>query len=206
MHAACERAGSAHPRARGFTLIELVAVLVLVGLLLAFSPLAFDFLLAEKELETEVSRLATTIDFVKSQAILDQCAYAIHVNTEDMSWAVQMPREEEEDSPDPDKEPVKVLVFDEDLPPEELDWHRLPDGISLEFYEGRQPLKGRYAITYAADGTVPAHTLVLESNRVSSLDEADRIRTIRVSFIGLVSLGPGRALGEYKLTEAELGR
>ncbi len=189
-----------------FTLIELVAVLVLVGLLLAFSPRAFGFLVAEKELESEVSRLATTIDFVKSQAVLDQCAYAIHVNTEEMSWAVQIPREEEEESNDPDKEPVKILVFDEEMPPEELDWHKLPDGVSLEFYEGRTPFKGRYAITYAPDGTCPAHTLVLESNRISSLDEEDRVRTIRVSFSGLVSLSPGREIGEFKLTEAELGR
>jgi prepilin-type N-terminal cleavage/methylation domain-containing protein len=191
---------------RGFTLIELVAVLVLVGLLLAFSPLALDFLMAEKELESEVSRLATTIDFVKSQAVLDQCAYVIHVNTDDHSWAVQIPSEKEEESTDPEKPPVKVLVLDEEMPPEELDWHKLPDGISLEFYEGRSPLKGRYAITYAPDGTVPAHSLVFESNRVSSLDEIDRVRTIRVSFSGLVSLGPGRELGDFKLTEAELGR
>lgn len=190
----------------GFTLLELIAVCVLVGLLLAFSPRAFGFLMAEKELESEVSRLATTIDFIKSQAVLDQCAYAIHVNTQENSWAIQLPREEEQESFDPDKEPVKVLVFDEDMPPEDLDWRKLPDGISLEFYEGRQPFEGRYAITYAPDGTVPAHTLVLESNRVSSLDEADRVRTIRVSFSGLVSIGPGREIGDFKLTEAELGR
>jgi type II secretory pathway pseudopilin PulG len=190
----------------GFTLLELIAVCVLVGLLLAFSPRAFGFLMAEKELESEVSRLATTIDFVKSQAVLDQCAYAIHVNTQDNSWAVQLPREEEQESTDPDKEPVNVLVFDEDMPPEDLDWRKLPDGIKLEFYEGRQPFEGRYAITFAPDGTVPAHSLVLESNRVSSLDENDRVRTIRVSFSGLVSVGPGREIGDFKLTEAELGR
>ncbi|HEX5135827.1 MAG TPA: GspH/FimT family pseudopilin [Planctomycetota bacterium] len=190
----------------GFTLIELVAVCVLIGLLLAFAPHAFGFLLAEKELESEVSRLATTIDFVKSQAVLDQCAYAIHLDTETSSWAVQLPREEEQESPEPGKEPVKVLVLDEDLPPEELDWHKLPRGISLEFYEGRQPFQGRYEVTYGPDGSVPAHTLVLESNRVSSLDEADRVRTIRVSFTGLVSISPGRAVGDFKLTEAELGR
>jgi prepilin-type N-terminal cleavage/methylation domain-containing protein len=195
------------PSARGgFTLIELVAVLVLVGLLIAFSPLALDFLVAEKQLEGEVSRLATTIDFVKSQAVIDQCAYAVHVDTEKHRWAVQIPREEEQETTEPDEEPVKVLVLDEDVPDEELDWHQLPDGLSLEFYEGRQPLKGIYAITYSPDGTVPAHSLVVESNRVSSLDEADRVRTLRVSFSGLVSLGTGRALGDFKLTEAELGR
>lgn len=194
------------PAERGFTLIEMVAVCVLVGLLLVFSPLALDFLVAEKQLEGEVSRVATTIDFIKNQAILDQCAYEIRVDTEQHRWAVNIPREEEEETTEPDQEPVKVLVLDKDIPDEELDWHDLPKGISLEFYEGRQPLKGIYAITYGPDGTVPAHTLVLESNRVSSLDEEDRVRSVRVSFSGLVSLGVGRQLGDFKLTEAELGR
>jgi len=194
------------PAEAGFTLIELVAVIVIIGLLLVFSPLALDYLVAEKQLEGEVSRLATMIDFVKSQAVLDQCAYAIQVDTEKYRWAVQVPREEEQESTEPGKEPVKVLVLDEDMDPEDLDWHDLPDGISLEFYEGRQPFKGIYAITYFPDGTVPAHSLVFESNRVSSLDEADRARTIRVSFSGLVSLATGRSVGDFKLTEAELGR
>jgi hypothetical protein len=143
---------------------------------------------------------------VKTQAILDQCAYAIRVDTEKYRWAVQIPREEEQDTTDPDKEPVKVLVLDEDVPDEDLDWHQLPNGVSLEFFEGRTPMKGIYSVTYSPDGTVPAHTLVLESNRVSSLEEEDRIRSVRVSFSGLVSLGVGRQLGDFKLTEAELGR
>jgi len=190
----------------GFTLIEMIAVLVVIGLLLAFSPLALDFLVAEKELESEVSRLATTVDFVKSQTLLDQAPYAIHVDTEKHRWAVQVPREEEQENTDPDQEPVTVLVLDEEIDEEDLDWHQLPDGLSLEFYEGRQPFKGRYAITYAPDGTVPPHTLVVESNKVSSLREEDRIRTIKVSFSGLVSLAVGRDIGDFKLTEAELGR
>jgi prepilin-type N-terminal cleavage/methylation domain-containing protein len=190
----------------GFTLIELIAVLVLVGLLVAFSPLALDFLIAEKQLESEVSRIATTVDFVKTQAILDQCAYAIHFDTEKHRWAVQVPREEEQDLAQEGQEPVKILVLDEDVPDADLDWHQLPDGIQLQFFEGRQEMKGIYAVTYGSDGTVPAHTLVVESNRVSSLDEMDRVRSVRVSFSGLVSLGLGRQLGDFKLTEAELGR
>ena len=206
------RAQGADPReearraAGGFTLIELIAVLVLVGLLVAFSPLALDFLVAEKQLEGEVSRIATTIDFVKTQAVLDQCAYAVHLDTEKHRWAVQIPREEEQDTTEEGEEPVKILVLDEDVPDDDLDWHQLPNGITLEFYEGRQAMKGIYAVTYAPDGTVPAHTVVLESNRVSSLDEEDRVRSVRVSFSGLVSLGVGRQLGDFKLTEAELGR
>ena len=190
----------------GFTLLELVAVLVVIGLLLAFSPLALDYLVSEKELESEVSRLATMVDFVKSQTLLDQAPYAIHVDTEKYRWAVQVPQEEEQETNDPDAEPVTVLVLEEEIGEEDLDWHQLPDGLTLEFYEGKQPLKGRYAITYSPDGTVPPHTLVIESNKVSSLREEDRIRTLKISFSGLVSLAVGRDIGDFKLTEAELGR
>ena len=45
---------------RGFTLIELCVVLVLVGLLVAFSPLALDSMVAERELESEASRSRAT--------------------------------------------------------------------------------------------------------------------------------------------------
>jgi prepilin-type N-terminal cleavage/methylation domain-containing protein len=193
-------------RAAGFTLLELIVVLVVIGLLLAFSPLALDFLVAEKELDSEVTRLATLVDLVKTQAVLDQAKYAMHYDTENHRYAVQPPDEVTQETTDPDAQPVKVLVLDEEIENEQLDWHQLPDGITLEFYEGRKQLRGSFAVTFSPTGTVPYHTLVLESNRVSSLEEEDRTRTIKVSFTGLISFARGRVVEEFKLTEAELGR
>jgi len=193
-------------RAAGFTLIELIAVLVMIGLLLAFSPLVLDFLVAEKELDSEVTRLATLVDLVKTQAVLDQAKYAIHYDTENHRYAIQTPDEVEQEFNDPDAEPVTVLVLDEQISEEELDWHRLPEGVTLEFYEGRKQLKGTFAVTFSPTGTVPFHTLVMESNRISSLDEEDRTRTIKVTFTGLVSFARGRVVDDFKLTEAEIGR
>ena len=193
-------------RTAGFTLIELIAVLVMIGLLLAFSPLVLDFLVAEKELDSEVTRLATLVDLVKTQAVLDQARYAMHYDTENHRYAVQTPDEVQQQTNDPDAEPVTVLVLDEEISEEELDWHRLPDGVTLEFYEGRNLLKGTFAVTFSPTGTVPFHTLVMESNRISSLEEEDRTRTIKVTFTGLVSFARGRVVEEFKLTEAEIGR
>jgi len=193
-------------RAAGFTLIELIAVLVMIGLLLAFSPLVLDFLVAEKELDSEVTRLATLVDLVKTQAVLDQAKYAIHYDTENHRYAIQTPDEVEQELNDPDAEPVTVLVLDEQISEEELDWHRLPEGVTLEFYEGRKQLKGTFAVTFSPTGTVPFHTLVMESNRISSLEEEDRTRTIKVTFTGLVSFARGRVVDDFKLTEAEIGR
>ena len=190
----------------GFTLLELVAVLVLIGILLAFSPMALDFLIAEKELESEVSKLATTIDFIKTQAMLDQAPYALHYNTDENAWAIQVPDEQVHEPDDPDAEPVTLLVLDEELDPAELDWHKLPKAFTLEFYEGKKALKGRFAVTFSPDGTVPPHTLVVESNSVESLNESDRIRTIKVSFSGLVTFAVGKSIDDFKLSEAEIGR
>jgi len=193
-------------RAAGFTLIELIAVLVMIGLLLAFSPMVLDFLVAEKELDSEVTRLATLVDLVKTQAVLDQAKYALHYDTEKHRYAIQTPDEVTQETNDPDAVPVTVLVLDEDVEAESLDWHQLPDGITLEFFEGRKQLRGSFAVTFSPTGTVPFHTLILESNRISSLDEEDRTRTLRVGFTGLVSFARGRVIEEFKLSEAELGR
>ena len=193
-------------RAAGFTLIELIAVLVMVGLLLAFSPLVLDFLVAEKELDSEVTRLATLVDLVKTQAVLDQAKWALHYDTENHRYAVQPPDEVTQETDDPDAEPVTVLVLDEEVDDETLDWHRLPDGITLEFFEGRNQIRGKLAVTFSPTGTVPFHTLIMESNRISSLEEEDRTRTLKVSFTGLVSFARGRVVEEFKLSEAELGR
>jgi len=193
-------------RAAGFTLIELIAVLVMIGLLLAFSPMVLDFLVAEKELDSEVTRIATIVDLVKTQAVLDQAKYALHYDTEKHRYAIQTPDEVTQETDDPAAVPVTVLVLDEDVEIESLDWHQLPDGITLEFFEGRKQLRGSFAVTFSPTGTVPFHTLILESNRISSLEEEDRTRTLKVGFTGLVSFAHGRVIEEFKLSEAELGR
>jgi len=192
---------------RAFTLLELVAVLVLAGLLLAFSPIALDFLVAEKELESEVSRLGSSIELLKVQAVVDQAPYAMHIDTEKHRWAIQIPVEVEEQPAGGDADPIRYYVLEEEVPPDDLNWHDLPEGIQIELYEGRRRIeKGRYRVQYDPAGTVPPHTLVLESDNIKSLNEDERIRTIKVNFPGFVSYSPGRVIEKFKKTEAEIGR
>lgn len=193
--------------AAGFTLIELVAVLALLGVLLAASPMALDALVPERELEKEMSRLGTTIELLHQQAILDRAPYAIHYDTERHRWAVQTPEEIVEESTREGEPPRTLLALDEDVDLEQLDWRKLPSGFKLQLYEGaRRISSGSYAVTFRPGGTVDPHTLLLESDAISSLDDDDRTRTIKVNFPGFVSFARGRVIDDFKKTESELGR
>ncbi|MHC4939948.1 MAG: prepilin-type N-terminal cleavage/methylation domain-containing protein [Planctomycetota bacterium] len=193
------------PVRRAFTLIELVVVLVLIGLLVAFSPLALDSLVAERELEKEASRYGTTIELLSREAVLHRTAHAIHIDTEKHSYAVQVPEEILQDSEEEDGEPKKILILDLDLDPGDLDWHPMPDGITIEYYEGSRRIeRGRYRILINPTGTIDPHSLIFESNSVESLDERDRTRTVKVNFPGFVSFAVGKEIEEFKKSEAEL--
>ena len=191
---------------RGFTLIELVAVLVIIGVLLVFSPAGLQALIPERELEAEVGRLRTTLEIVMSQAILDQAPYAMHYDTDNHRWAMQIPEEVTQPNPDGSEEPIKGLKLDEKPDFEALDWHQLPPDIKIELFEGSTRIRGRFMVTFDARGTVPPHTVIFESNRIASLDQDERTRTLKVNFSGLVSYAGGRITEDFKFTESEIGR
>ena len=195
-------------RVPGFTLLEMVAVLLIVGLMLAFSPMALDALVAEKELEKEASRLGSMLEAIRIQSIVDQAKYAVHYDSEENRWAIQIPIEVEQDMvgrEDDDRAPVKKLILEADVAPEDLDWHDLPKGFELYFYEGKNEIrKGRWRVIFDPQGTVPPHTIVLKSNVVASLDELEQMRTIKVNFPGFVSYAPGRVVEDFKRNEGEL--
>jgi prepilin-type N-terminal cleavage/methylation domain-containing protein len=193
-------------RVRAFTLIELVTVMVVISMLIVFAPLALDSLVAERELESEVSRLGTTIEMIHTQAILDQALYAMHFDMEEARYAYQIPDEVEQEMVDEGDEPMSTYVLDMELDLAELDWHRLPGGFKLTLYEGRTRFPdGSYRVLFRPDGTVPPHTIVIESDNVSSLDDLDRSRTIKVNFPGFVSYSIGSRVEDFKKTAAELG-
>jgi len=193
-------------RPAGFTLIELIAVLVLAGLLLAFAPMSLDWLIAERELESEASRLGNMVEFAHQQALLDQAPYAMHYDLDDNRWAMQVPVEVEIDTGD-DEEPRTILRLEMDLDPSDLDWHGLPRSFRMKLFEGSNELRsGVYRILIDPNGTVPSHSVVLESERIGSLNDEDRMRTVKVNFPGFVSYAVGAQIDDFQKTEAEIGR
>ncbi|MGQ0614648.1 MAG: prepilin-type N-terminal cleavage/methylation domain-containing protein [Planctomycetaceae bacterium] len=201
------------PPPRGFTLLEMVAVLVVVGLLLVFSPMALDSLVPERELDREAGELGGTIETVAAQAVIDRADFAMHYDTEKHRWAVQVPVEvsgtERPRAEDGEETVAKVKVWklEESVSPEELAWHNLPKGITLRYFEGsRQIATGRIRTLFSWRGTVDPHILVLESKNVSSLNEEERARTIKVNFLGFPTYATGVRTEEMKKTDAEVGR
>lgn len=198
---------------RGFTLLELVAVLVVVGLFLVFLPMGLDSLVPERELDREAGELGGTIETVMTQAILDRADFAMHYDTEKHRWAVQVPVEVAgterpgAGSGEEEREPVRVWKLEENLSPEELSWHDLPRGVELKFFEGsRRIATGRVRVLFSWRGTVDPHILVLESKNVSSLDEDERARTVKVNFLGFPTYATGVRAEDMRKTDAELGR
>ncbi|MEM8886228.1 MAG: prepilin-type N-terminal cleavage/methylation domain-containing protein, partial [Planctomycetota bacterium] len=99
---------------RAFTLIELVVVLVLIGALIAFSPLALDSLVAERELEKEASRYGSLVELVVRETVLHRTPHAIHFDTEKNAYAFQVP-EMIEELEDDEGNVRETLALDLDL-------------------------------------------------------------------------------------------
>jgi len=201
------------PPPRGFTLLEMVAVLVVVGLLLLFSPMALDSLVPERELDRETGELGGTIETVAAQAVIDRADFALHYDTEKHRWAVQVPVEvsgtERPGAGDGEESgaTIKVWKLEENVSPEDLAWHDLPKGIALRFFQGGRPIAtGRIRVLFGWRGTVDPHILVLESKNVSSLNEDDKARTIKINFLGFPTYATGVRIEDMKKTDAEIGR
>ena len=190
--------------ASGFTLLELIAVIVLIGLLSAFAPVFLDSIIVERELEAEIARLGDTIEILLRQAVLDGVPYAIHYDTQGNRYAMQLPIEVVYDDPTGNTESATTLVLEED--PEDLDWRALPKGIDLQLYEGTKKIDdGRFRVELSPRGTVDPHALVMIHNDIQALNDDERARTLKVNFAGIISYLPGIRTEDFKKSEAEMG-
>jgi prepilin-type N-terminal cleavage/methylation domain-containing protein len=89
-----------HPRQRGFTLMELVLVIVIIGLMLSVVVMrlgTFDML---KE-QSAVRKLSELVVFLNNQAVMDQAFYRLEFDLEARSYRVGVMRVEDSFSTNP---------------------------------------------------------------------------------------------------------
>lgn len=129
---------------RGFTLVELLVVLVLIGTLVGLAMLGGGFAGSAREMRGEAERLAGLIGVLAEEAVLDNREYGLRIETD--QW--------------------QVLRFDDgrwvpwnDRPPQ-----RLPHGV-----EASLEIEGRPLVLAGARGPAASapHVLILSSGELS---------------------------------------
>jgi type II secretion system protein H len=70
MEATASRAGNVRGRARGFTLIEILVVVTIIGIIVVGALLSMSALGRDRQLETESERLVTLMNYAREQAEL----------------------------------------------------------------------------------------------------------------------------------------
>jgi general secretion pathway protein H len=102
-------------RARGFTLLEVLAVMVIVGIVLTFMTLAVDTDSRAREMEREAQRLLALLQLASEEAVLRSEQLALRVGETDYEFMIL--------------ENNEWLPLNDDRP---LRARELPAGIELE--------------------------------------------------------------------------
>ena len=138
--------GRRHPQ-RGFTLLELLVVLLLVGVFAAFVLPRAGGSLPGLQLRTAARKMAATFRYATQRAMAEQVMYAVRLNAE-AGWVTLTPVPNSGLLPaDPD--------FKETAPSSTLDRWQLPEAIRLVFPldRGNQAAGDDYVIFFYPDGS-----------------------------------------------------
>ena len=119
-----ETARPARLRAAGFSLIELLVVIVILAIMSSLVLLSMGTLRSDDEVETEAQRLTALLEFLSEEALIQARDYGVEFFRDGyrfLSW-------------DPDSRLWSVLEADEALRPRQL-----PPGLELELaVDGRE--------------------------------------------------------------------
>ena len=79
---------AAHARSAGFTLVEIMIVVFIIGLITAAAVITFGGEQRDTELDREAQRLDALIDYVREQAELQTRDYGLRINNTGYSFVV----------------------------------------------------------------------------------------------------------------------
>jgi len=143
-------------REAGFTLIEMLAVLAVVGVLLAVAVIGFNAFGRGTRLRTAGRLIAQQLDLARQRALTFRCMYGVEF--------------EPHDSPDRDR--LRVYYGDPSTGPTIGKWIELPPGI--EFGPGTVPTTIEFKPTGSAVVSSGAEKFKIHD------EETDKERTIEV--------------------------
>jgi len=128
------------PTGRGFTLLELLVVMVIATLILALVGTSISRSISGAEMRTAARKVAANLRYTRTQAILQKSEQVFMIDTETRTYQA------------PEREPVE-----------------LPEGMNVELMTARTELTGETAggIRFYPDGGSTGGSVRLESdNRI----------------------------------------
>lgn len=163
--------------ARGFSFIELMVVIALIGLTLAFVVLKVDNLIPSSRMSAAARKIGSTNGLARAQAVATGLRHALTYDLTRQRFAVLIP-------PHPEDIDEGRAKPDELFP---LTWHPLPDGVKLLNVQlgDATVSSGSVRVLFSPLGTVTPHALQLQGQENQEM-------TVTVNpLTGLVEIEPG---------------
>jgi len=162
-----------HPVSSGFTLLELLVVLVIISLLAGFVGPRLGGSLTRLNLKTGSKQVASALRYARSQAASRCVTYRVLLNFEDREVTVQVPERS-----DSTGEGDGVSHINEDSPKERSKHFKLPKGVRFDqaVSGGETWDAGTFQLAFYPDGGSSGGSVTLA-------DEKDRQFQIDVDFI-----------------------
>lgn len=95
----------------GFTLLELVLVLLLMGLIAGLTLPFVASTLDRLKLQSEVRQIASALQFARSESISKKTLFTFNINIDDNQYWLAMPKQNEVTQPKPIDETVRILDY-----------------------------------------------------------------------------------------------
>jgi prepilin-type N-terminal cleavage/methylation domain-containing protein len=178
-------------RSRGFSFVELLAVVTIMGLILGFLVLRIDHLIPSSRISAAARKLGSTNGLARAQAVATGVRHAVSYDLTRQRYAVLTP-------PHPEDIEEGRSKPDELYP---LTWYPLPKGVKiLNVQLGDTTVSsGSVRVLFSPLGTVTPHAIQLQG-------QEDQEMTVVVNpLTGLVEIEPGLHKLDLFADESDFG-